>query len=169
MLEPAALERTLRAAVAIPVVALDHVDDAVPLAHTLADAGLRLVEITLRTPAGLPAIRAIRSAGIPIDVAAGTVRTPADLAAARAADATFAISPGATPALIDAARSAGVAWLPGATTPSDVMTLADAGYTVLKLFPARLDLVDALAAAFPNIRFVPTGGIDLGNAGEYLK
>jgi 2-dehydro-3-deoxyphosphogluconate aldolase/(4S)-4-hydroxy-2-oxoglutarate aldolase len=169
MLEPAALESLLRAAVAIPVVALDRADDAVPLARTLADAGLRVVEITLRTAAGLPAIRAIRAAGIPIDVAAGTIRTPSDLIAARDAGATFAISPGATRELIDAARASDFAWLPGVATPSDVMTLADAGYAVQKLFPAHLDLVDALAGPFPDVRFVPTGGIDLGNAGEYLK
>jgi 2-dehydro-3-deoxyphosphogluconate aldolase / (4S)-4-hydroxy-2-oxoglutarate aldolase len=169
MLEPTELEALLRRAVAIPVVAIDRADDAVPLARTLADAGLRIVEITLRTPAGLPAIRAIRAAAIPIDVAAGTIRTPADLNAARDAGAMLAISPGATHALIDAARTAEIAWLPGAATPSDAMTLADAGYRVQKLFPASLDLVDALAGPVPDIRFVPTGGIDLSNAGEYLK
>jgi len=169
MLDAAEIERTLRSAVAIPVVALDRADDAVPLAHTLADAGLRMVEITLRTPAGLPAIRAIRDANVALTVAAGTIRTPAELLAARDAGAQLAISPGATRALIDAARSDGVAWVPGAATPSEVMALADAGFTVQKLFPARLDLVDALAGPFPDIRFVPTGGVDLGNAGEYLE
>ncbi|HET6473308.1 MAG TPA: bifunctional 4-hydroxy-2-oxoglutarate aldolase/2-dehydro-3-deoxy-phosphogluconate aldolase [Pseudomonadales bacterium] len=174
MTEPTALdagelERLLRRAVAVPVVALDRVDDAVPLARTLANTGLQLVEITLRTAAGLPAIRAIRAANVPLTVAAGTIRTPADLVAARDAGAAFAISPGATRALIDAARATGFAWLPGAATPSEMLTLADAGHSLQKLFPASLDLVDALAGPFPDIRVVPTGGVDIGNAGEYLK
>jgi 2-dehydro-3-deoxyphosphogluconate aldolase/(4S)-4-hydroxy-2-oxoglutarate aldolase len=163
------IEQLLRRAVVVPVIALERADDAVPLADTLAAAGLRLVEITLRTPAGVPAIRAIRAANVAIDVAAGTIRTPTDLFAAYDAGAMLAISPGATRALLDAARAAGIAWLPGASTPSEVMTLADAGYAVQKLFPARVDLVDALAGPFADIRFVPTGGIDLDNAGEFLQ
>ena len=168
-LDVGGLERVLRRAVVVPVVALDRVDDAVPLAQTLANAGLALIEITLRTAAGLPAIRAIRAANVPLTVAAGTIRTPADLVAARDAGADFAISPGATRALIDAARAAGFAWLPGAATPSEVMTLADAGYSLQKLFPASLELIDALTGPFPDVRFVPTGGIDMSNAGEYIK
>jgi len=163
------IEQLLHRAVVMPVIALDRADDGVPLARTLADAGLRIVEITLRTPAGLPAIRAIRAANVAIGIAAGTVRTPAELVAARDAGATLAVSPGATHALIDASRSERIAWLPGAATPSEVMALAEAGYAIQKLFPARLDLVDALAGPFPDVRFVPTGGVDLGNAGEFLK
>ena len=163
------IEQLLHRAVVMPVIALDRADDGVPLARTLADAGLRIVEITLRTPVGLPAIRAIRAANVAIGIAAGTVRTPAELVAARDAGATLAVSPGATHALIDASRSERIAWLPGAATPSEVMALAEAGYAIQKLFPARLDLIDALAGPFPDVRFVPTGGVDLGNAGEFLK
>ncbi len=165
----AILEKVLRRATAIPVIALDAVDDAVPLARVLAHAGVTLIEVTLRTPAGIAAIRAIREAGVAIEVAAGTVRTPRDLDAAHAAGATLAISPGATQAMIDAARTAGVRWVPGAATPSEVMTLVDAGHTVQKLFPATLALVDALGGPFPDVVLLPTGGVDADNAREFLQ
>ena len=163
------LEPLLRRATAIPVIALDHAADGVPLARVLAGAGLALIEVTLRTPAGLPAIRAIRDARISIEIAAGTVRTPQDLRAANAAGAAVSISPGATPALIEAARAAGGHWIPGASTPSEVMVLRDAGYRVQKLFPANLPLLDALAGPFPDVVWLPTGGIDAANAPDYLR
>ncbi len=151
------------------MIALDHVDDAVPLARVLAQAGLTLVEITLRTPAGIAAIRAIRDAGVAIEVAAGTVRTPAELDAASAAGALIAISPGATRELIEAAQHRGVQWIPGASTPSEVMALMNAGHRVQKLFPATLALVDALAGPFPDVVLLPTGGVDADNAREFLR
>ena len=163
------LETLLRKAVAIPVIALDRADDAVPLARTLAAAGLTLMEITLRTPAALPAISAIRDAKVAIDVAIGTVRSPDDMRAAQAAGAALMISPGTTPSLITAARGAKIPWLPGVSTASEVMALADAGHRVQKLFPSRLELVDALAGPFPDVLLLPTGGVDAGNAAEYLK
>ncbi len=163
------LENLLRRAVAIPVIALDRAEDGVPLARCLAGAGLTLIEITLRTPAGLPALRAIREANVAIDVAIGTIRTPQDMRAAIAAGAVAMISPGTTPALIEAARAASVPWLPGVATASEVMTLADAGFRVQKLFPSRLELVDALAGPFPDVLLLPTGGVDADNARDYLK
>jgi len=163
------LEALLRKAVAIPVIALDHAVDAVPLARTLAAAGLTLMEITLRTPAALPAIRAIRDAKVAIDVAIGTVRSSDDMRAAQAAGAALMISPGTTPSLITAARGAKIPWLPGVSTASEVMALADAGHRVQKLFPSRLELVDALAGPFPDVMLLPTGGVDAGNAAEYMK
>ena len=163
------LEALLRKAVAIPVIALDRADDAVPLARTLAAAGLTLMEITLRTPAALPAIRAIHDAKVAIDVAIGTVRSPDDMRAAQAAGAVLMISPGTTPSLITAARGAKIPWLPGVSSASEVMALADAGHTVQKLFPSRLELVDALAGPFPDVLLLPTGGVDAGNAADYLK
>jgi 2-dehydro-3-deoxyphosphogluconate aldolase/(4S)-4-hydroxy-2-oxoglutarate aldolase len=157
-------ERQLRAALVIPVITFDSADDAVPLAEALCDAGLTLIEVALRSDAALDAIRAICRAQLSMTVAAGTVRTPRDLHAAADAGATFAVSPGSTPALIDAVRTAQLPWLPGASTPSEVMALAGAGYTVQKLFPANppagLTLLDTLAGPFPDVRFVPTGGID---------
>ena len=163
------LEALLRKAVAIPVIALDHAADAVPLARTLAGAGLTLMEITLRTPAALPAIRAIHDAKIAIDVAIGTVRSPDDMRAAQAAGAALMISPGTTPSLITAARGAKIPWLPGVASASEVMALADAGHRVQKLFPSRLELVDALAGPFADVLLLPTGGVDAGNAAEYIK
>jgi len=163
------LEALLRRAVAMPVIALDDARDAVPLARCLAAAGLTLMEITLRTPAALPAVQAIHDAGVAIGVAIGTVRTPADMRAAQAAGAVALISPGTTPALIEAARSATVPWLPGVATASEVMALADAGYLVQKLFPSRIELVDALAGPFADVLLVPTGGVDAGNARDYLQ
>jgi 2-dehydro-3-deoxyphosphogluconate aldolase/(4S)-4-hydroxy-2-oxoglutarate aldolase len=163
------LEALLRRAVAMPVIALDDARDAVPLARCLAAAGLTLMEITLRTPAALPAVQAIHDAGVAIGVAIGTVRTPADMRAAQAAGAVALISPGTTPALIQAARSATVPWLPGVATASEVMALADAGYLVQKLFPSRIELVDALAGPFADVLLVPTGGVDAGNARDYLQ
>ena len=163
------LQALLRKAVAIPVIALDRVDDAVPLARTLAAAGLTLMEITLRTPAALPAIRAIHDAKIAIDVAIGTIRSPDDMRAAQAAGAAAMISPGTTPSLITAARGAKIPWLPGVASASEVMALADAGHKVQKLFPSRLELVDALAGPFADVLLLPTGGVDAGNAAEYMK
>jgi 2-dehydro-3-deoxyphosphogluconate aldolase / (4S)-4-hydroxy-2-oxoglutarate aldolase len=163
------LETLIRRAVAIPVIALDDPRDAVALARCLAAAGLSLMEITLRTPAALPAVQAIRDADVAIGVAIGTVRTPADMRAAQAAGAIAMISPGTTPALIDAARAATVPWLPGVATASEVMALADAGYRVQKLFPSRIELVDALAGPFADVLLVPTGGVDAGNARDYLQ
>ncbi len=163
------LETLLRGAVAIPVIALDRAEDGVPLARCLAGAGLTLIEITLRTPAGLPALRAIRDADIAIKVAIGTIRTPQDMRAAIAAGAVAMISPGTTPALIEAARGATIPWLPGVATASEVMVLADAGFRVQKLFPSRLELVDALAGPFPDVLLLPTGGVDADNARDYLN
>jgi 2-dehydro-3-deoxyphosphogluconate aldolase/(4S)-4-hydroxy-2-oxoglutarate aldolase len=163
------LEALLRKAVAIPVITLDQAEDAVPLARTLAGAGLTLMEVTLRTPAALAAIRAIHAANVAIDVAIGTIRSADDMRAAQAAGAALMISPGTTPALIAAARGATVPWLPGVASASEVMTLADAGHRVQKLFPSRLELVDALAGPFPDVMLLPTGGVDAGNAAEYMK
>ncbi|HTK98072.1 MAG TPA: bifunctional 4-hydroxy-2-oxoglutarate aldolase/2-dehydro-3-deoxy-phosphogluconate aldolase [Pseudomonadales bacterium] len=161
-------ESLLRRAVVIPVIALDSVHDAVPLARCLVDAGLTLIEITLRTPAGLPALRAIRDANVGIDVAIGTVRSVDDMRAAARSGAVAMISPGTTPALIEAARDATLPWLPGVATASEVMTLADAGYRIQKLFPSRFELVDALAGPFPDVMLVPTGGVAADNAPDYL-
>ncbi len=162
------LETLLRNAVAIPVIALDHVDDAVPLATRLAKAGLTLMEITLRTGAALTGVRAIRNAQLAIGVAVGTIRTQDDMRAAYDAGAVALISPGSTASLIAAARDIGAPWLPGAGSASEVMALADAGYTIQKLFPARLELVDALAGPFPDVRLLPTGGVTAANAADYL-
>jgi 2-dehydro-3-deoxyphosphogluconate aldolase/(4S)-4-hydroxy-2-oxoglutarate aldolase len=162
------LEERLAAIKVFPAIAIDDAAQAVPLARALVAGGIRAMEITFRTPAALAALRAVRAAGVPIALAAGTLRTPDDFDRARAAGAEFAVSPGATPALLAAARGHDLPWLPGAATASEAMALAEAGYRVLKLFPASLALLAALEGPLPDLRWVPTGGVDAGNAADYL-
>jgi len=161
----------LRRAAVVPVVTLTTVADAVPLATVLRDAGMPLVEVTLRSAGALQAIREIASARLGITVAAGTVRTPADLEAAATAGATAFVSPGNSAALMDAATAMQLAWLPGVSTATEVMMLYEAGFAVQKLFPAHVagpSWLAAMRGPFPDVQFVPTGGIDAHNMAEYL-
>jgi 2-dehydro-3-deoxyphosphogluconate aldolase/(4S)-4-hydroxy-2-oxoglutarate aldolase len=151
-----------------PAIALDDARDAVPLARALVAGGIRAMEITFRTPAAAAAIRAVRESDVPILLGAGTLRTVDEVDRARAAGATFGVSPGATPALIEAIRERDFPWLPGAATASEAMVLAAAGFDVLKLFPASAATLDALSAPFPDLRWVPTGGVNEANAADYL-
>jgi 2-dehydro-3-deoxyphosphogluconate aldolase/(4S)-4-hydroxy-2-oxoglutarate aldolase len=162
------LEQLLTDARVFPTLVIDDPDAAVPLAQALYDGGIRLLEVTLRTPAAAEAIVRIRAAAIPLSVAAGTLRTPADVATARAAGAVFGVSPGATQPLIDAVRALAWPWLPGAATASEAMHLRAAGFTIQKLFPASLALLDAFAGPLPDLKWVPTGGVDEDNARDYL-
>src|SRR5882757_8062746 len=124
------------AAPVMPVLVLERAADAVPLARALLAGGIRVLEVTLRTPAALEAIGAIAREVPQALVGAGTVLSRADLEAARAAGARFAVSPGATPELLAAGRDAGLPFMPGVMTPSDVVAAVAAGYQVLKFFPA---------------------------------
>jgi len=162
------LESWLAAVRILPAIVIERADDAVPLAQTLLDAGLGIMEVTFRTPAGEGAIRAVRAAGVPIRIGAGTLRTGDDCMRARDAGADFGVSPGVTDELLSVGAGSGWPWLPGVTTPSESMRAASAGLLVQKLFPASLPLVDAMAGPFPDVRLVPTGGIDGANAGDYL-
>src|SRR5690349_20410825 len=132
------VDQIAKATPVLPVVVIDDADCAVPLAETLLDAGLVGVEITLRTPAALPAIRAIAAKVPKMLLSAGTVLTAEDLRAARDAGATFAISPGATPALLAAARDQKMPLIPGVATASDVMQAMEFGYGFCKYFPAAI-------------------------------
>ncbi|MEO8444531.1 MAG: bifunctional 4-hydroxy-2-oxoglutarate aldolase/2-dehydro-3-deoxy-phosphogluconate aldolase [Gammaproteobacteria bacterium] len=156
----------------MPVIVLDHSDDAVPLARALMNGGIRVLEVTMRTATALDSIHAIRSALPDALVGAGTVTKVTDLEAARAAGAQFAVSPGTTPDLLAHARGWNFPFLPGAMTPSDVMRALEAGFTAMKLFPARqaggIEYLKALAGPFPQVRFCPTGGIDAKSAASYL-
>lgn len=167
------LESILRLAPVIAVVTIEDADAAVPLARALLEGGIRAIEVTLRTPAALDAIRAIAKHLRQAAVGAGTVLSAADFEAAAAAGAKFAVSPGATPALIDAAEKSPLPWLPGAATASEAMALAGRGYTVQKFFPAQaaggVDHLRSLGGPLPQIRFCPTGGITVQNAPEYLR
>lgn len=156
----------------IPVVTLANASDAVPLAQALLAGGIDTVEITLRTYAALDGVRALSRSGLPIIVGAGTCLGAAQLEAAAEAGARFVASPGTTTELLAAAERIPLPLLPGAATPSEVMRLADAGYTCLKLFPATevggAGMLRALSAVFPALRFCPTGGISASSASEYL-
>lgn len=156
----------------LPVVTIDTVARAVPLVDALAAGGIDTVEVTLRTPAALDAIRAIRDARPALRVGAGTVLDADQLAACAAAGARFAVSPGATPRLLDAAAASDVPLLPGAATASEVMMLLERGYRAMKIFPADvvggIGLLRALAGPLPAARFCPTGGVDAASAPDYL-
>ena len=166
------IREILAASPVMPVIVLDHVDDAVPLARSLVAGGIRVLEVTLRTPVALDCIRAIRAAVPDAIVGVGTITTASDLDAARAAGAAFGVSPGATPAVLARANETGMAFLPGVMTPSDVMIVLAAGFNAMKLFPARqaggIDMLKALGGPFPGVTFCPTGGIDAASAPAYL-
>lgn len=156
----------------LPVVVLDDADDAVPLARALVAGGLRAVEITLRTGGALEAIRAVAAQVPEAVVGAGTVLTPGQAEAATAAGAGFLVSPGWTERLLAAATAAGVPFLPGVSTASEVMALLERGVREMKFFPAEAAggpaFLRSLAGPLPAARFCPTGGIGPETAREYL-
>ncbi|MFC0848614.1 bifunctional 4-hydroxy-2-oxoglutarate aldolase/2-dehydro-3-deoxy-phosphogluconate aldolase [Streptomyces noboritoensis] len=156
----------------VPVVVLDDAADAVPLARALVAGGLPAIEVTLRTPAALDAIRAIAD-GVPeAVVGAGTVVSAAGVADAVAAGARFLVSPGWTGGLLDAMTASGVPFLPGVATASEVVALLERGIREMKFFPAEAAggtaYLKSLAGPLPAARFCPTGGISLASAPEYL-
>jgi 2-dehydro-3-deoxyphosphogluconate aldolase/(4S)-4-hydroxy-2-oxoglutarate aldolase len=164
------IDDLLELAPVIPVVVLEDAEAAVPLARALVDAGLRAIEITLRTPAALEAIASVAADVPEAVVGAGTVVSGAQAEDALSAGARFLVSPGSTPALLDAL--AGLPFLAGAVTASEVMALLERGITAAKFFPAETSggvrALRALAGPFPQMRFCPTGGIDAANAQDYL-
>ena len=157
----------------VPVVVIDSADDALPLAKTLLDNGLAAIEVTLRTEAGLDAIERIAN-GVPgMLVGAGSVRRAAQVAAVKSAGASFAVSPGCSEALLEAVADAGMPFVPGAVTASEMLALLDLGYTLQKFFPAELSggaaFLRAIGAPIPEVTFMPTGGIGTDNARDYLS
>lgn len=156
----------------VPVITVPDAELALPLATALVAGGLPILEITLRTSAGLAAIEQIAASVPAAVVGAGSVRTPQQFRAARNAGAEFLVSPGCTDALISAAAEAGGAFLPGAATASEIMRLVDCGVSLVKFFPAEsiggVAAIRALGGPFPDVRFCPTGGIDFDRAHEYL-
>ncbi|MEM9318470.1 MAG: bifunctional 4-hydroxy-2-oxoglutarate aldolase/2-dehydro-3-deoxy-phosphogluconate aldolase [Pseudomonadota bacterium] len=156
----------------VPVLVVEDAAQAAPLAQALVAGGLPMLEVTLRTPAALEAIRAM--ANVPGGVVgAGTLLGPADVAAAVAAGARFGVSPGATPQLIAACAEADLPLLPGAATASEVMALLEAGFSLAKFFPAEASggapALKAIGAPIPQMRFCPTGGVSQENAKDYLS
>ena len=165
------IDAIMRTAPVIPVIVIEDEAHAVPLAEALVAGGLRVLEVTLRTPAALGAIRAMKQVPGAI-VGAGTVTNPRDLDAALNAGSEFIVSPGLTEPLGKAAIAAGVPFLPGIANAGDIMRGLDLGLDRFKFFPAMaaggLPALKALAAPFGNVRFCPTGGISLENAAEWL-
>ena len=169
----AQVEATLRLAPVIPVVIIDDVAAAVPMARALVAGGIPAIEVTLRTPQALEAIRAIAQEVPGAVVGVGTVLDANQLAAAHKAGAKFAVSPGTSPRLLDAADDSELPLLPGAATASEVMHLLERGYRFLKFFPAvpagGHKLLGAWASPLPQLAFCPTGGISLANASDFLE
>lgn len=169
----AAVEAALRLAPVVAVVVIDDLAAAVPLAKALVAGGIRAIEITLRTACALDAIRAVANEVEGAVVGSGTVLTPADLLASEKAGAKFAVSPGSTSVLVDAAADSALPWLPAAATGSEAMNLFERGYRFLKFFPAvpagGVSLLKAWAAPLPGIKFCPTGGVTPSNAPDFLS
>lgn len=165
------IDSVMNAAPVIPVLVVDDIAHARPLAEALVAGGLPVLEVTLRTPHALEVIAEMAKVPGAI-VGAGTVISAGDLAAALAAGAQFIVSPGITAALGSAARTSGVPFLPGVSSASDIIRAQEMGFTRLKFFPAvaagGLPMLRALAAPFAGVRFCPTGGISLDSAPEWL-
>ncbi|WP_396430076.1 bifunctional 4-hydroxy-2-oxoglutarate aldolase/2-dehydro-3-deoxy-phosphogluconate aldolase [Limnohabitans sp.] len=157
----------------IPVIVLNDVAHAVPMARALLAGGIRMLEVTLRTPQALACMEAIAKEVPGAVVGAGTVRSPADAAAAAKAGAQFAVSPGYTKAVGQACRDHGLSLLPGVATGSEIMMAQEDGYTELKFFPAMQAggpaMLKAWSGPFFDVKFCPTGGVTPGNAADFFS
>ncbi|HEX2012983.1 MAG TPA: bifunctional 4-hydroxy-2-oxoglutarate aldolase/2-dehydro-3-deoxy-phosphogluconate aldolase [Roseateles sp.] len=157
----------------IPVIVIQRLQDAVPLAEALVAGGVKVLEVTLRTPVALQAMEAMARAVPEAIVGAGTLRSVADVKAARDAGCKFGVSPGYTDAIGAACREQRLPLLPGVSTASEVMQANAGGYSFLKLFPAvavgGINLLKALNGPFPDVAFCPTGGISLESAPQFLS
>ena len=166
------LEADLRAVGIIPVVALDRAEDALPLVDALSGGGLGCVEITFRTPAAAAAIGAVRLHRPGILVGAGTILTTAQADAAIEAGASFLVAPGFNPGVVRHSLARGIPIVPGVCTPSEIEQALALDMTLLKFFPAGpiggVAYIKALTGPYPMVRFMPTGGITIGNVGEFL-
>ena len=170
--QSAAALKVCQLAPVVPVLVIDDLAHAAPLAKALVAGGLPALEVTLRTPVALDAIRAMADVEGGT-VGAGTLLTPADVKSAKKAGATFGVSPGATDSLIKACEDEGLPLLPGAVTATEIMVLLERGYTVQKFFPAEQSggaaFLKSIGSPIPQVRFCPTGGISLKNAPDYLS
>jgi 2-dehydro-3-deoxyphosphogluconate aldolase/(4S)-4-hydroxy-2-oxoglutarate aldolase len=163
---------TLAAHRLVPVVVVDGAEQGARLADALVAGGLPVAEITLRTAGGLDAIRAVAANQPDVIVGAGTVTTASQVDDVVAAGARFVVSPGLSEAVVRRAQEQGIPVLPGVATPTEIMAALDLGVEVVKLFPASVvggpSAIKAFAAPFPQLRFVPTGGVNADNLGDYL-
>lgn len=166
------LPEVLEQAGVVPVLVIDKVDDALPLAEALVEGGLNVLEITLRTEAALAAVEEIAKHLPDAHVGTGTVLNGGDIQRSVDAGATFMVSPGATEALLDAAEKTEVPLLPGAANPSEVMRLLERGYHYQKFFPAQaaggVPMLKSIGGPLAQVRFCPTGGVGPANAADYL-
>jgi 2-dehydro-3-deoxyphosphogluconate aldolase / (4S)-4-hydroxy-2-oxoglutarate aldolase len=166
------LAKIMAEAPVIPVVTLDDPRKAVAMARALVAGGLPVIEITLRTPEAFECLRAITDEVEEVIAGAGTVLSPAQIAAAENSGAQFMVSPGYSPKLVEAAENCAVPLLPGTATPSEMMQLGERGYRHLKFFPAMqaggAAYLKSVMAPLPQFRFCPTGGISADNAVEFL-
>lgn len=166
------IEKILASAPVVPVVVINNLEDAAPLARALYNGGLKALEVTLRTPIAAQAVKLMKAEVPEAYVGTGTVIDKASFDASIAADADFMVSPGVSDELIELAKNSGVPFLPGAATPSEVMQLASHGFKYLKFFPAEAAggtaMLKSIGAPLPDITFCPTGGISLETAPNYL-
>jgi 2-dehydro-3-deoxyphosphogluconate aldolase/(4S)-4-hydroxy-2-oxoglutarate aldolase len=167
------MESILRSAPVIPILTIQNAGNAIPLARALVAGGIRILEIPLRTAPALEAVAAIAGAVPEIMIGVGTVTDPIEFGRAQEGGARFAISPGLRPGLAAAAKEAGMPYLPGVATASEIMEAVELGFHHLKFFPAEAEggaaLLKTLAGPFPGVRFCPTGGINMQNMARYLK
>jgi 2-dehydro-3-deoxyphosphogluconate aldolase / (4S)-4-hydroxy-2-oxoglutarate aldolase len=166
------LASLFRSATVIPVLTIERIEDAVPLARALVAGGVRVLEVTLRTPVAIEAAKAMMSQVPDAVIGIGTILTADDLARVRALGAKFGISPGATPELLKAAAASDLLFAPGIATASELMQARAHGFDFVKFFPAEqsggIKALRALAGPFPDTRFCPTGGIGEANAASWL-
>jgi 2-dehydro-3-deoxyphosphogluconate aldolase/(4S)-4-hydroxy-2-oxoglutarate aldolase len=166
------LAALLKSAVVIPVLTIERLEDAVPLAKALVAGGVRVLEVTLRTPVAVDAAKAIMASVPEAVVGIGTILNADDLARAEALGASFGISPGVTPDLLKAAAASSLPLAPGIATASELMLALAHGFSLVKFFPAEssggIKGLRALAGPFPDVRFCPTGGIGEANAASWL-
>jgi 2-dehydro-3-deoxyphosphogluconate aldolase / (4S)-4-hydroxy-2-oxoglutarate aldolase len=167
------IRNILALAPVIPVLTIEKLEHAVPLARALCAGGLRVLEVTLRTSAGLPAIEAMRKAVPDAVVGVGTLARPEDFTQSANAGAQFGVSPGLTMALAEAARTVNFPLLPGIMTPSELIAGLGWGFTTFKLFPAQqaggIGMLKAMGGPFPDVVFCPTGGITRATAPDFLE
>ncbi len=166
------IEELLAPVAVVPVLTIEKLADAVPLGRALVASGLNVLEVTLRTEAALAAVEAMAQALPEAVVGVGTLTRPEEISAVQSAGALYAVSPGFDPDLVAAAARAGLPYLPGVATASEVQRAQRLGLGTLKFFPAEpaggMAALKAFAGPFPDLRFCPTGGIDQSNAAEYL-
>jgi len=168
-----AIESILSQSPVVPIIVVDRLEQAIPLAQALVDGGLPVLEVTLRSAVALQAISAIAGAVPGAIVGVGTVTRPEQFRQAADAGARFAVSPGLTDRLLAASRQVEIPFLPGVFSPAEAMRASEQGLDTLKLFPARqaggIGMLKALSGPLPDLRFCPTGGIDAGNFTDYLE